>query len=90
MPRLDTDVRILDVEVAFSYKRYRATLKFGGSVRGPGARSAAELKVIAVVETRDARRGVGRGSMSLGSSWSWPSQVVPSFMITDFMRNLAR
>ena len=89
MKRLDTDVRILDVEVGFSYKTYRATLKFGGSVKGPGARSGADLHVTALVETRDGRRAVGHGSMVLGSSWSWPSQVVPSFMITDFMRNLA-
>ena len=89
MRPLDTDIRILDVEVAFTYKQYRATLKFGGSVKGPGARSGADLNAAVLVETRDGRRAVGRGSMVLGSSWSWPSQVVPSFMITDFMRNLA-
>jgi L-alanine-DL-glutamate epimerase-like enolase superfamily enzyme len=87
--QLATDVRILDVEVAFSYKTFRATLKFGGPVKGPGARSGADLNITALVETRDGRRAVGRGSMVLGSSWSWPSQVVPSFMITDFMRDLA-
>ncbi len=89
MKTLATDIRILDLEVGFAYKSYRATLKFGGSVKGPGARSTADLYVTALVETRDGRRAVGRGSMVLGSSWSWPSQVVPSFMVTDFMRNLA-
>ena len=89
MRRLETDVRILDVETAFSYKAYRATLKFGGAVKGPGARSGADLNVAVLVETRDGRRAVGRGSMVLGAAWSWPSQVVPSFMVTDFMRNLA-
>jgi len=89
MKTLDTDIRILDLQVGFSYKTYRATLKFGGSVKGPGARSGADLNVTALVETRDGRRALGRGSMVLGSSWSWPSQVVPSFMVTDFMRNLA-
>ena len=89
MKALPTDIRILDLEVGFTYKTFRATLKFGGAVKGPSARAGADLNVTALVETRDGRRALGRGSMVLGASWSWPSQLVPSFMVTDFMRNLA-
>ncbi len=89
MKTMATDVRILALEVSFIYKTRRAQLKFGGSVKGPSGRSGAGLNVTALVETRDGRRAVGRGSMVLGAAWSWPSQVVPSFMVTDFMRNLA-
>ena len=86
---MKSDIRILDVEVGFSYKRYRAMLKFGGSVKGPPARAAADLNVSVLVETRDGKREEGHASMVLGSAWSWPSQVVSSAMVTEAMRGLA-
>lgn len=87
--RLPTDIRILDVGVSFTYKTFRAKLKFGGAVKGPGARSAADLNVSVLAETRSGARAMGHGSMVLGSSWSWPSQCVPSVLVTDSMRSLA-
>ena len=49
--------------------QYRAPIKFGGRV----VRDATLLEVEIEVETRDGRRGVGRGSMPLGNVWAWPS-----------------
>ena len=86
---MNSDIRILDVEVHFRYKQYRSTLKFGGAVKGPPSRSDADLHVSVLVETQDGRRGEGHGAMVLGSTWSWPSQVVPSAMVTEAMRVLA-
>ena len=86
---MNTDIRILDLEVHFRYKRNRAALKFGGEVKGPGPRSGADLHVSALVETRDGKRGEGHASMVLGSTWSWPSQVVSSAMVAEAMRVLA-
>ena len=86
---MQSDIRILAVDVSFTYKTGRAKLKFGGSVKGPGPRTGADLSVSVLVETRAGNRARGHASMVLGSAWSWPSQVVPSFMVTDFMRNLA-
>ena len=86
---MQTDIRIIDVEVTFTYKTMRAQLKFGGSVKGPGPRGGADLQVALLAETRGGRRAIGRGSMVLGSSWSWPSQVVSSVLVTDCMRSLA-
>ncbi|NOZ21791.1 MAG: hypothetical protein GXP25_11985 [Planctomycetes bacterium] len=86
---MQSDIRILDLDVTFTYKTGRAKLKFGGSVKGPGPRAGADLSVSALVETRNGRRGRGHASMVLGSAWSWPSQVVPSVIVTDCMRGLA-
>ena len=86
---MNSDIRILDLEVSFRYKTFRSTLKFGGAVKGPPARAGADLHVSALVETRSGRRGEGHASMVLGSAWSWPSQVVPSAMVTEAMRGLA-
>ncbi|GEM_PF-5522483 len=70
---MNSDIRILDLEVHFRYKKHRSTLKFGGAVKGPPPRSGADLHVSALVETRDGRRGEGHAGTVLGSSWSWPS-----------------
>ena len=86
---MQTDIRILDVDVTFTYKTGRAKLKFGGSVKGPGPRAGADLNVSILAETKDGKRARGHGSMVLGSAWSWPSQVVPSVIVTDCMRSLA-
>ena len=86
---MPTDISILDVVVSFTYKTFRAKLKFGGAVKGPSARSAADLNVSVLAETRRGSRARGHGSMVLGSSWSWPSQSVPSVLVTDCMRGLA-
>jgi len=86
---IGSDIRILDVEVHFRYKTFRAALKFGGSVRGPSARAGADLHVSALVETKDGKRGEGHAAMVLGSAWSWPSQAVSSAMVTEAMRGLA-
>ena len=86
---MNSDIRILDIEVHFRYKRHRSTLKFGGAVKGPPPRAGADLHVSALVETRDGRIGEGHAAMVLGSAWSWPSQAVPSAMVAEAMRVLA-
>ena len=86
---MNSDIRILDLEVHFRYKKIRATLKFGGAVKGPPPRSGADLGVSVLVETRDGKRGEGHAGMVLGSAWSWPSQVVPSAVVAESMRVLA-
>ncbi|MFO0900332.1 MAG: enolase C-terminal domain-like protein [Pirellulales bacterium] len=65
-----TDVRIVSAASQAESIRYRAPMKFGGRV----VTEVTLLHVTLEVETRDGRRGVGRGSMPLGNVWGWPSQ----------------
>src|SRR5262249_40901636 len=53
--------------------KFRAPLKFGGRV----VTDSVLLNVTADVETRDGRRGQGRGSMPMSNAWAWPSPNLP-------------
>jgi L-alanine-DL-glutamate epimerase-like enolase superfamily enzyme len=67
-----TDIRLLDCRCQAETIQYRAPLKFGGRV----VTDAVQLNVTCDVETRDGRRGQGRGSMPMGNVWAWPSARV--------------
>jgi len=66
-----TDVRIVSVETQTEPLVYRSPIKFGGRV----VTSGVLLHTTVEVETRDGRRGVGRGSMPMGNVWAWPGQT---------------
>ena len=67
---LSTDIRLCEVRASEQWLKYRAPMKFGGRV----VTDAVLLDVEAEVETRDGRRGRGRGSMPMGNVWAWPSE----------------
>ncbi len=64
-----TDIRIVRAEASTQRIDYRTPIKFGGRV----VTDVLLLDVELDVETRDGRRGQGRGSMPLGNAWAWPS-----------------
>ena len=67
-----TDIRLLEVRQTAEEIAYRTPIKFGGRV----VDNAYIIDVEVDVETRDGRRGTGRGSMPMSNAWAWPSQVV--------------
>jgi L-alanine-DL-glutamate epimerase-like enolase superfamily enzyme len=66
-----SDVRILAVETTTEKLAYRSPIKFGGRV----VVDAVLLHTTVDVETRDGRRGRGRGSMPMGNVWAWPCKL---------------
>lgn len=80
-----TDIRIREFRTAETNYQYRTPLKFGG-------RTSTQLSVLTVsceVETRNGRRAVGRGMMTLGNTWSYPSRVMTDVETLEAMRKLA-
>lgn len=69
-----TDIAIKRVESTRTQIAYRTPIKFGGRV----VTDAVVVDVEMEVETRDGRRGVGRGSMPMANAWAWPSSLVSS------------
>ena len=74
MPGKPTDIRIREIRSETEKYLYRSPMKFGGRV----VTDVVLLHVTATVETRDGRVGTGRGSMTMGNAWAWPSAVVPA------------
>ena len=64
-----TDIRLCETTLATQFVPYRTPIKFGGRV----VREALLVDVAVEAETRDGRRGRGRGSMPLSNVWAWPS-----------------
>jgi L-alanine-DL-glutamate epimerase-like enolase superfamily enzyme len=65
-----TDIRLVNVESAYTAIDYRAPIKFGGRVV-----TTALIQDVAVdVETRSGDRARGLGSMPLGNVWAWPGR----------------
>ena len=64
-----TDIRLCETTLATQLVPYRTPIKFGGRV----VREALLVDVAVEAETRDGRRGRGRGSMPLSNVWAWPS-----------------
>ncbi len=64
-----TDIRIVRAETSTERIGYRTPIKFGGRV----VTDVLLLDVELEVESRDGRRGRGKGSMPLGNAWAWPS-----------------
>lgn len=70
-------VRKLKIErITTSLERidYRTPMKFGGRVVADVTIADAQVEL----STDDGRSAVGRGSMTMGNAWSWPSTSVPS------------
>jgi L-alanine-DL-glutamate epimerase-like enolase superfamily enzyme len=67
MPK-PTDIRLLEVRSSTEHIQYRAPMKFGGRV----VTEITLLNIDATVETRDGRRGAGKGSMPMSPAWAWP------------------
>ncbi|MHB8867048.1 MAG: enolase C-terminal domain-like protein [Pirellulaceae bacterium] len=78
MPK-STDIRLQDVSCSTTRIDYRVPIKFGGRV----VRDVTLLDVSVVVETRDGRRGTGRGSMPIGHVWAWPLSNVSTSKISS-------
>lgn len=76
-----TDIRLVEVGVNSESFAYRTPMKFGGRV----VTDVVLLHVTATVETRDGRRGEGRGSMPMGNVWAWPSRQVSGGETLDAM-----
>ncbi|MCL2623717.1 MAG: hypothetical protein FWD31_08640, partial [Planctomycetaceae bacterium] len=74
MPGKPTDIRMKEVRSETERYLYRSPMKFGGRV----VTDVVLLHVTATVETRDGRVGTGRGSMTMGNVWGWPSALVPA------------
>ena len=68
-PVKPTDVLIRNLSFDYEEVRYRAPLKFGGTV----VDKATILNVRMVVETVAGKVARGFGSMPLGNAWAWPS-----------------
>ena len=67
-----TDIRVLDVVVAFEPVSFRAPLKFGGRV----VDHTYLINARAEVESRTGKKASGFGSMPVGNVWAWPSTDV--------------
>ena len=83
MPR-STDLSIKEARATTQQIEYRSPMKFGGRV----VTEVTLLNVAVEIETRDGRRGRGRGSMPLGNVWAWPSGQVSSDQTLAAMHQL--
>lgn len=81
-----TDIRLLEVKIAFEDIRYRAPYKFGGVA----VDRATLLNVHCTVQTRDGKTAKGFGSMPLGNVWAFPSRTLSYDTTLEAMRALAR
>jgi len=66
-----TDIRLLSIETKVEQFAYRSPIKFGGRV----VTDVTLFHTFVDVETRDGKRGRGRGSMPMGNVWAWPGAV---------------
>lgn len=66
-----TDIFVRNISADTQRIEYRTPIKFGGRV----VSDVTLFDVVVEVETRDGRRGIGRGSMPMGNAWAWPSSV---------------
>lgn len=66
-----TDIRLVNVETKVEQFAYRSPIKFGGRV----VTDVTLFHTFVDVETRDGKRGRGRGSMPMGNVWAWPGSV---------------
>ena len=86
MPGKATDILIREVQAKTEYHAYRSPMKFGGRV----VTDVVLLHVTATVETRDGRVGTGRGSMTMGNVWGWPSNVVSTDKTLEAMIRMGK
>jgi len=81
-----TDIRLCEAKSSIQYLKYRAPMKFGGRV----VTDVVLLDVEVEAETRDGRRGTGRGSMPMSGVWAWPSRLVAAEKTVAVMVDLGR
>src|SRR5690242_4140890 len=82
---LPTDVRVREVQHAWTNVPYRTPLKFGGIT----TTHATLLDVRVRVETRGGRSAWGSGAMPLGHVWAFPSKCVAPACAAEAMIRLA-
>lgn len=67
-----TDIRIIEVTIAYEDFLYRTPIKFGGVASD----RMTVLNALVRVRTRDGKEAKGFGSMPLGNIWSFPSRTL--------------
>lgn len=79
------DVAIREVSTRYQQYGYRTPIKFGGRISS----SMTLLDVEMRIEGRAGQPALGSGSMPLGNTWSFPSDLVGSEKTLEAMRVLA-
>lgn len=80
-----TDIRIEQVDLSYEDHRYRAPYQFGGRT----VDHVTLANVACTVRTGDGRIARGRGTMSLGNQWAWPSRTLSHDDTLGAMKALA-
>lgn len=80
-----TDVQILEIEPSYEDYRYRAPMKFGGSV----VDRVTLLNVRCTVKGRTGKTAQGFGSMPMGNVWSFPSKKLSYDQTLAAMKELS-
>jgi len=81
-----TDICIKEIRSETEQYLYRTPMKFGGRV----VTDVVLLHVTATVETRDGHVGTGRGSMTMGNVWAWPSAAVSADKTLEAMLRMGQ
>ncbi len=85
MIRVQSDIRILELEPVFTDEHFRVPLKFGTGV----IRAITSLTVRARVETRSGKVADGYGNILLSDIWAFPSAVLSHEVRDEAMREIA-
>jgi L-alanine-DL-glutamate epimerase-like enolase superfamily enzyme len=80
-----TDIQVVEIEPAYEDYRYRAPMKFGGSV----VDRVTLLNVRCTVRGRNGKIGHGFGSMPMGNVWSFPSKKLTYDQTLQAMKDLS-
>ena len=81
-----SDILIADVRTGFADYAYRTPIKFGGRRLD----RATVLDVAVRARNRNGKEAAGFGSMPMGNTWSFPSEVLPYDATLAAMKTLAR
>lgn len=81
-----TDITIRELRCATKYFAYRTPMKFGGRVLN----DITVFEVEAVVADRKGRTALGRGAMTIGNAWAWPSATVSGTQTHDAMTRFGK
>lgn len=80
-----SDISLKSIDIEIQQFQYRTPMKFGGRV----VESVDLLNVQIAAEDKKGSSAVGFGSMPLGNTWGWPSQICDSVQTLAAMRALA-
>lgn len=81
-----TDVTIRELVCSTKYFAYRTPMKFGGRVLN----DITIFEVEAVVADRKGVSARGKGAMTIGNVWAWPSSVISGVQTHDAMTRFGR